>query len=198
MRENIYRLTHHYSLLSGFFGVKTEMMLHAFNVACAYIQLLRDDLPYLQGVEDTIGEDNGSALLARIYGLEVITKSEAVTDEVDFYTNWNLYCGAGLDEFRADFLTQARPNAFSEVIKVMRDECHEAISRLKAEEFEVDDQVSWIATVETNAQRLESVLSGEPIPESWNWKTLHGEACTGRVYVTGGDMNDYPGCLLSN
>ena len=198
MKLNLFRLRHHYSLLSGFYAVRTSMNLHEINLACAYIQLIRDELPDLKGVNDVISEDNGTLLLSGIYGLEVIRESEAVSDEVDFYTNWSRYCSAGFSVFREELLVLAKPCAFKKMIKNMINECHESMARLKAGSAEINDREHWIMTVQTNATRLKSVLNGARIDESWNWATLSGENCAGRIYVTEENIIDYPRCLLPN
>ena len=67
-QKQIFGLTHKYSRLPGivYYAVATSMGLEELNLACAYLQLLRDELPNLEGVEDCIGESDGINLLVQI------------------------------------------------------------------------------------------------------------------------------------
>ncbi|CDG89883.1 hypothetical protein XBP1_690001 [Xenorhabdus bovienii str. puntauvense] len=88
---NIYKLSHHYSLLHSFYGIKTDMNFHNLNLICAYLQLIRNELPELKGVEDVLGEDNGSALLATVCGMDIIREKQGAGSFSHLHTVWLTY-----------------------------------------------------------------------------------------------------------
>lgn len=68
------QLSHYYSKLRGirFYAIRTNMSLEDVNLACGYLQLLRDQLPIFQTVEDDLGEVEGVELFCCLYGCEPI------------------------------------------------------------------------------------------------------------------------------
>ncbi|MDE9447686.1 hypothetical protein KKJ04_19450 [Xenorhabdus bovienii] len=84
------------------------MNFHNLNLICAYLQLIKDELPELKGVENVLGEDNGSALLATVYGMDIIREKQPYSAELDLYENWNDYCGGKLETLAFEMLCLVR------------------------------------------------------------------------------------------
>lgn len=106
------KLSHYYSLLSDFYGVKTELNLHELNIRCAYLQLLHYELLRIEGAEDNLGEDSGSALLTTVFGVEPIYEYQDYSQTLNFYDNWNEYCDGRLDDYMSEIRLVAKPGAF--------------------------------------------------------------------------------------
>ncbi|WP_042857942.1 hypothetical protein [Dickeya sp. NCPPB 3274] len=189
---SIFKLSHHYSSLSSFYGVKTDFDFHQLNLACAYIQLIRDELPDLQGVDDVVGEDNGSALLESIYNMEIIKEECNFNGEVDFYENWNEYCVVKLKSLALNMLEYAKPDVFKIVIMNMIDECHDSITRFNKDDLDNEDRDVWIPVIQQNIIRLSQIADGEAVCKSWGWQTLSGSSLNGRVFVKGNGEKDIP------
>jgi hypothetical protein len=49
--------------------------------------------PRIEGADDTLGEDRGVALLTTLFDVEPIYEYQDYSLTLDFYDNWNEYCG---------------------------------------------------------------------------------------------------------
>ncbi len=71
------------------------MSVEEVNLACAYLQLVRDQLPgFLETVEDELGEVETVPLLCSLYRCEPLINYHANTTAdsvIDLYDNWNEY-----------------------------------------------------------------------------------------------------------
>ncbi|ECB2552943.1 hypothetical protein EVU20_22070 [Salmonella enterica subsp. enterica serovar Java] len=190
---NTYKLTHFYSRLHGFYGVRTDLDLHQLNLVCAYLQLMRYDLPYLQGAEDTIGEDNGCALLSVIYGMEPVRKETPYTAELDFYENWNDYCGGKLHSIEFEIIGCAKPNVYSAIIMSLINDCQQSL--VHAFKHETDIDPAWISNVRENIDRLIGLIKGEAVDPAWGWRSIDGEALDGRIFIRKDGERDLPAFL---
>ncbi|HAH4691382.1 TPA: hypothetical protein N2P55_003588 [Escherichia coli] len=192
---NTYKLSHSYSRLHGFYGVNTDLNLHQLNLTCAYLQLLRYDLPYLKGAEDTIGEDNGRYLLSTIYGMKPLHEEQPYGAELDFYDNWNDYCGGKLKTLTYEIVGVSMPNAFRAVISSLIKDCEESLE-VKNPFDDADDQSRYMDDIKENISRLNTLLTGKPVDPAWGWRSLDGDFLDGRVYVRNDIKSDIPNCLF--
>lgn len=190
---NSYKLTHHYSRLSGFFGVKSDFDLHQLNLACAYLQLIRLDLPYLPGAEDVIGEDDGSSLLISLFDMQPITEELPDMVEVDFYENWNDYCGGKLDSIESEIIGIARPGAYRAVIQSLIKNCRDSLENYWIED--AAEEKEYISKVNLSIERLNAFLNGNPVDPAWGWRTLENTPLDGRVFAEKEGLNDIPSFL---
>ncbi|MCT4711360.1 hypothetical protein MUA04_14345 [Enterobacteriaceae bacterium H11S18] len=189
---NTYELSHHYSRSNSFYGVKAAMTFHELNIMCAYIQLLQCELPVPQGAEDTIGKENGAALLAAIFGLDIVREEMPCIRTLDFYDNWNEYCGGDLSRYLGEIRAVAKPGAFRALLKNMADECRDAIRRYRAGAFFLDSPEKWISETEKNIDRLQFVINGGAVAPEWAWRTQDGSDCAGEVFVRHDGEPDFP------
>ncbi|EEE2004206.1 hypothetical protein CI266_004616, partial [Salmonella enterica subsp. enterica serovar Kotte] len=156
----IYQLKHHYSRLQKFCAVRTDMTIDEINVACAYIQLIRYQLPVTEGPEDCIGEEAGMTLLNRLFSAEPVTDECDIDDEVDLYWNWEEYCGGRLD---ADEINQhyAQAGAYKAVLEIMIAEAQESIERVESNRarkgwYYEGREEEYIQKVTANIPRLQT------------------------------------------
>ncbi|EJF2737319.1 TPA: hypothetical protein OOF39_004529 [Kluyvera ascorbata] len=190
---NTFKLTHSYSRLHGFYGVRTDLDLHQLNLICAYLQLMRYDLPYLHGAEDTIGEDNGCVLLSAIYGMEPIFKETSYAAELDFYENWNVYCGGMLHSIEFEITGCAKPNVYSAIIMSLINDCQECLK--VAFETQPERDPARVSAVLENIDRLTRIAKGEAVDPAWGWRSIDGEALDGRIFVRKDGVRDLPSFL---
>jgi len=195
---NVYKLSHRYSRLNSFYGVKTALSYYELNILCAYIQLLQYELSIPYGADDAIAEDNGAALLHAIFGLEVIREEEPYGLELDFYYNWDEYCCSRLEECLEEILAVAKPDAFRELLKNMADEWRDAIRRYNEGRFYLDSPDDWINEKEKNICRLQSVIDGGAVAPEWGWRTQDGSDSAGKVFVRNDGKPDFPTINLEN
>ncbi|EJU2259354.1 hypothetical protein N4J10_003975 [Escherichia coli] len=188
---NTYKLSHHYSRLHGFYGVKTEFDLHQLNLASAYLQLIRHDLPLVEGAEDTIGADNGAALLSAIYGMDMLTAESPYIAELDFYDNWNEYCGVKLYSIEAELLNISMPNVYQAVILSMINDCQESLTRIYSRDLS-DESTVRINAITENLKRLTALARGEAVDPSWGWRSIENSNLAGCVYVSNDGSKDIP------
>lgn len=66
------RITHHYWRTNEFNGVRTDLSLESLKLACAYLQLLRWELPYFSTILEDLDESEYPRLLEKFYGCESI------------------------------------------------------------------------------------------------------------------------------
>ncbi len=95
MIEQIIRITCCGSKLSEFFAVKTGYFLEELNQICAYLQLVRYDLPLFATVDDVLQENDVVNLLDEIYDCQKIVSDEPLScdGEIDLYYNWEVFGG---------------------------------------------------------------------------------------------------------
>ncbi|ELS6025033.1 hypothetical protein R5Q34_004576 [Salmonella enterica] len=190
---NTYKLTHFYSRLHGFYGVRTDLNLHQLNLACAYLQLIRYELPYLHGAEDTIGEDNGCTLLSAIYGMEPIFEEAPYSAELDFYENWDVYCGGMLHSIESEIIGCAKPNVYQSIIMSLINDCQECLK--VAFETQPERDPARVAAVLENIDRLTRIAKGEAVNPAWGWRSIDGGSLDGRVFVRNDGERDLPDFL---
>jgi hypothetical protein len=189
---NVYKLSHRYSRFNSFYGVKAAMTFHELNIMCAYIQLLQYELPVPQGAEDTIGMENGAALLAAIFDLVIVREEMPCIRTLDFYDNWNEYCGGDLNGYQNEIRAVAKPDAFRAQLTNMADECRDSILRYHAGAFFLDSPEKWVSETEKNIDRLRFVINGGAVAPEWAWRTQGGSDCAGKVFVRHDGEPDYP------
>jgi len=187
---NTYELTHQYSRLYGFFGVKTDFQLHEMNLACAYLQLIRLELPLLPGAEDVIGEDDGSSLLISLFDMEPVTEALPSTIKVDFYENWNEYCGSKLDSIESEIIDIAKPGAYRAVIQSMIKNCRDSLENCWIENTE--EEKEYLTKVNLSIERLSAFLDGQPVDPAWGWRTLENVPLDGSVFAEKDGVKDIP------
>ncbi|REC93307.1 hypothetical protein [Kushneria indalinina] len=179
--SRIVKLTHHYSLLKDeFYGVRTSLIPEDLMLACAYVQLLRDELPDFTSVDDCIGESEGMALLSALYGAEELRKAppEGAAEEIDFHENWETVASLlHVRDYQGAFSRVVRPGARLAVIDVML-RCARKNAPKGCSENDRDVEI------------LEHIQSGGDVPAEWGLRTITGAAYTGTIPVTGED--DYP------
>lgn len=189
-----YKLTHRYTRLRDFYGVRTELNLHQLNLICAYIQLIRFDLPSLTGAEDTISEDKGCALLASLYEMEALYSESHYTSELDFYENWNGYCDAELSKHEFEIIGCAKPNVYSAIILTLINDCQESLQKIYESSF--TDDFTLIKLLKENILRLTCILKGNPVEPAWKWCSIDGKSLDGRVFVRNDGSRDLPSNLF--
>lgn len=173
----IIQLTHRYSRSRGrrFYGVRTNMSLEDLNLACAYLQLVRDQLPgCLETVEDVLTEVEAVQLLCSLYGCKSMINCQATTaadSVIDLYDNWNEY--AMEDSKRSAISKLARPGAKLAILAEMILNAKSNVSHQpKPKQIEIID-------------RLEAINSGSLVTVDWGLKTLGGEPYLGRIIKSG-------------
>lgn len=169
----IVQITHYYSMLRGrrFYGVRTDMSLEDLNLACAYLQLVRDQLPgFLETVEDGLGEVETVPLLCALYGCESVIKRHANTTAdslIDLYDNWNEYAIKASKKSAINKL--ARSGAKLAILEEMILNAKSNVSHQpKPKQIEIINQ-------------LEAITSGSLVTIEWGLRTLGGEPYLGRI-----------------
>ena len=157
MIEQIIKITSWYSGLSGFFGVRTGYDLEELNQVCAYLQLVRYDLPCFSIVDDGLCEDDVVNLLDQIYDCEKIVSDEPLScdGEIDLYENWETYAvGANRKTLN---LRAAMPGVQLAVVELMLIQAKEDVTSEEGEKI---------------IAQLEYIKSGESVPRDWQLETL--------------------------
>lgn len=190
---NTYKLTHHYSRLCGSFAVKTDFNLHQLNLACAYIQLIRIDLPDVPGAEDGICEDDGEKILCKLYGMKGVDEPP-YDAELDFYDNWNDYCGGRLDDLTFEIINIARPGAYRAVIESMIENCRDSLENHWVREG--DDEKAYVDKIQSSIERLSMLLEGKPVDPAWGWRSPENLSLDGRVFIHQDGERDIPAFLM--
>lgn len=169
----IVQLTHYYSIFRGrrFYGVRTDMSVEEVNLACAYLQLVRDQLPgCLETVEDGLGEVEAVPLLCSLYGCEPLINLQATTTAdsvIDLFDNWNDYAiEAGK---RSAINKLARTGTKLAILEEMILNAKSNVSyQPKPKQIEIINQ-------------LEAIKSGSLVTMEWGMKTLGGEPYLGKI-----------------
>jgi hypothetical protein len=178
-----YELTHKYC--SGFEYIKTNLSFHELNIRCAYIQLLRDDLPDFARSGDSIYADDAAELLQKIFGVEILrleNKSDLFqikrnsVEKLDLYENWNEF--ACDDKYKNEIKLVAKSGAFKEVLKVV-------MKFNSYRDFHSDEKQRFL-------EGIQKLIEGCQVEPNWNFKNISGEDLTGRVYVRNDDAPDLP------
>jgi hypothetical protein len=190
---NTYKLTHFYSRLHGFYGVRTDLNLHQLNLVCAYLQLMRYDLPYLHGAEDTIGEDSCRTLLSAIYCMEPIFEETPYSAELDLYENWDLYCGGMLHSIESEIIGSAKPNVYQAIIMSLINDCQECLK--VAFETQSERDPARVSAVMENIDRLTRIAKGEAVNPAWGWRSIDGAPLDGRIFIRKDGERDLPSFL---
>ncbi|MDF7679946.1 hypothetical protein PT300_04680 [Enterobacteriaceae bacterium ESL0689] len=190
----VYKITHYYSFLSDFYGVKTELTLHELNIRCAYLQLLYYELPLIKGAKDKLRENGSVALLKSVFDIEPIYEYQNYSQKLDLYDNWNDYCGGRLDDYMDEIRVIARSGVFKNLLNIMLINCRSSINRYLAlaGEFELKNSADWLKAVNNNIIRLQQLVDGGAVDPEWNWRTIGEPSCTGRVYVHNSNKPDLP------
>jgi hypothetical protein len=189
---NIYKLEHQYSLLHKFYAARTSLTFHELNIRCAYLQLLYFELPRIDGAEDTIGEDSGKELLKAVFNIEPVYAEQRCSQTLDFYDNWNEYCGGRLNECMPEIIQVARPDTYKKLLGNMIIECRDAISRYREGKFWLENPEKWLSDVGSNIHRLQQLLDGDAVKPEWGWTMIGRTLCSGRVYVRNDNKPDFP------
>lgn len=170
---NIIQITHYYSIFRGrrFYGVRTDMSIEQVNLACAYLQLVRYQLPsFLETVEDGLGEVETVPLLCSLYGCEPLINRQVNTTAdclIDLFDNWNEY--AIKASKRAEISKLARPGAKLAILEEMILNAKSNVSHQpKPKQIEIID-------------RLTAIKSDSLVTLDWGLKTLGGEPYLGRI-----------------
>lgn len=161
------RITHQYSTLINFNGVRTSMSIEDLNYACIYLQLLYDTLPDFSTVQDVLVEDCCVMLLSRFYDCKPIISNYHPIDfdeedddsEIDLYFNWEEYAwlGKNLTILNKRF---ARPEVKLAMLEVMLQEAIASVERNSTPERE------------KVIERLMAIKNGQAVPIEWGLKRL--------------------------
>lgn len=169
----IIQLTHYYSKLRGrrFYAVRTDMSVEEVNLACAYLQLVRDQLPgFLETVEDVLTEGEAVRLLCSLYGCESIINCYANTNAdslIDLFDNWNDYAIEASK--RSEISKLARPGTKLAILEEMILNAKSNVSHQpKPKQIEIINQ-------------LEAIKSGSLVTAEWGIKKLGGEPYLGKI-----------------
>ncbi len=155
-----FRITHEYSTLKGFFGVRTSYNLEELNYICAYLQLVRYDLPLFGTVDDVLGEDDVVAILGQFYDCLSIVSQRPPSDVdcygvVELYSNWEHYA-VGADRKKLHLLAGMRGVQFAVVDRML----------LQARKHANDESGRLYVS------QLEFIRNGGVVPEEWKLATL--------------------------
>lgn len=171
------RITHRYTTLTKFNGVRTAISLEELNSACAYLQLIYDTLPNFSTVEDVLIEDDCVRLLEKFYQCEAILSSLQIpTDfdededdsEIDLYYNWEYYrCSRAI--LNKKF---ARPGVKLAICEIMLRQAIKAVERN--------------STPERNkvVEQIQAIKSGQYVPVEWGLKKLDYSLYTGAITIS--------------
>ena len=90
---NQFRIFHYYSRLQSFYGVRTNYDWRKLNLICAYLQLLRDELPCFIEVDDGLCENDIVEILNKLYDCQKIISEKPFNwdKELDLVDNWDDY-----------------------------------------------------------------------------------------------------------
>lgn len=169
------KLTHHYSRnAANFFAIRTDWDIEAINLACAYIQLKREELPSTIYFDDVIGEPEAFTLLHEMYGFEQI-KTPCLYDEtIDLHENWTRFACFVPNNVLNKF---AVPNASLIILKYMLKE----VELFQPFINDIDPRCSKEYWAEYRS-RLLDVINGKPLKTSWGWQRLDGSFIENIVY----------------
>lgn len=146
------------------------MSVEEINLACAYLQLVRDQLPgCLETVEDVLTEVKVVPLLCSLYGCKLANNREVTTADsvIDLYDNWNEYAIKAIKISEISKL--ARPRAKLAILEEMILNAKSNVSHQpKPKQIEIID-------------RLTAIKSGSLVTLDWGLKTLGGEPYLGRI-----------------
>lgn len=176
MTAKIIQLTHYYSRLRGswFYAVRTDISLEDLNLACAYLQLLRYQLPsFLETVEDDLGEVEAVPLLSQLYRCESLISRRAITTVdgvIDLYDNWNEYVVPASKRTAIGKL--ARPGAKLAILEEMLKNAKRNMTQ-----HPTPKQAEII-------KQLEAIKSGSLVSVEWGLKTLNGNPYVGRIVLS--------------
>lgn len=97
-----------------------------------------------------------------------------------------------------DVIAIPKADANNAIVEKQIVDAKDSIEPLRSGKLEVDNKAEWVAEVEGNIERLESVLRGEPVKAEWAWVTITEKSCTGQTYVRNDGMPDLYSPLPSN
>ena len=184
----VIKLTHAYTNLykNKFFGIKTDWSFEDINLACAYIQKMRDYLPILPYGDDVVGEDDGIEILHSFYGFEKLYKNTEYDYILDFYDNWEEYCCGRI--YPNNILNKfAVENASIKIFEVMK----KIMLGLEGWYRDSDhfDEQCWNDVI----QQLSAVIQGSPVLPEWQWKTIDGKFIpSGKIYSQPSELEFLP------
>lgn len=172
---NIIQITHYYSLLTKKYFIQTEKSIEEVNLICAYLQLIREDLPCMNALtDDDLTEDFMVEILAKFYDCQKIVSKRNIDNKsaavIDLYDNWEEYAlKADVDYLNQNF---ARKGIYKAVIEQILLEARESCGRhpkdLEKERLE-------------QLEQLEFIKKGGNVPQSWKLRTLSGSDYTGSI-----------------
>jgi len=147
------------------------MSVEDAHLACAYLQLIRDQLPgFLETVEDGLGEVEAVPLLCSLYGCKPLINRQANTAAdslIDLFDNWNDYAIEASKRSAINKL--ARPGTKLAILEEMILNAKSNVSHQpKPKQIEIINQ-------------LEAIKSGSLVTMEWGMKTLGGEPYLGRI-----------------
>lgn len=173
----VYRLMHYYSRMEEkFFGIQCNLSLIELNLTIAYLQCIRERLPVLAVVEDTLSEMSCMVLLHELFVLRKITTFQPYESAVDLHRNWidySLYS----NEFQEYLNDIAVNNASLAVLKLMAKEAMETIVTLKR--IGSDEYPYAARELET----LMAAVSGAEVLPEWEWYDINHTPLDGRVFL---------------
>ncbi|KSG31848.1 hypothetical protein AO946_08965 [Pseudomonas aeruginosa] len=158
-------------------NVNTHLSFEDLQIACAYLQVLRDQLPCFSTVSDVLTPEQAVKLLTKLYGGAPPSKGRART--IDLYDNWDEYAllllpghqvksaerMARRERYQEALLRLARPGARLSIIQVMLEE---AILRAR------EDRGAAL-------QKLHLIQDGSEVPKDWQLAVLCGTPYTGAL-----------------
>jgi len=173
-----YKLKHFYSRVNKHYAVRSEMDYRAFNFACAYIQLIREELPSLPFIDDVIGEEETHYFMQKYYQASSVDENVSVDYIIDLHENWEVVASRCTLNMVNAF---AASNARYTMLKYLCETAKQNI--LKCEKL---DQIKYA----NDFKRLERMLAGEAVKEAWQWENLSGKKLTG-LQITESETPDY-------
>jgi|GEM_PF-4092045 len=180
------RITHYYTNLPPIFGIETELSVDEVSKALYYLTTLHSQMPSLDCNEDTLSEDTAVRILEKLYSEKFNLHSIKLDQDQAF--NWD----AVLDLYKieSDHLAYRTNEIFEEInakfaandveLALLQDAYAEIVNT-NSDIDEIND-VSSSDSNHRDIARLKVILTGAPIPESWEVVNLKRKDLTGRSY----------------
>lgn len=168
MNKRIINITHRYTRLYSFFGVRTAYSWEELNEICAYLQWVRNDLPIFPTIDEGLGEQEMVNLLGKLYDCEKIVSEEYLEWDgaIDIYENWSQYAIKNEVKYLNKW---KRGRAKVEVIEQLLIQARENVL-LQEEGSEI-------------VRKLEYIKNGQYVPKEWSLKTDEGDLYTGSLIL---------------
>ncbi|HCA5183459.1 TPA: hypothetical protein MW242_003093 [Acinetobacter baumannii] len=183
---NKIRITHYYTNLPPIFGIETELSVDEISKALYYLTTLHSQMPSLDCNEDTLSEDTAVRILDKLYSEKFNLHSIKLDQDQAF--NWDAVLD--LYEIESDHHTYRTNEIFEEInakfatsdveLALLQD-ASEEIAKIQSDFDEIND-VSSSDSYHRDIARLKMILTGAPIPESWEVINLQRKDLTGSSY----------------